>query len=54
MAAHALAGDLDLLVEVSAADAGDLDRIAAAIRSLPVVAEVVTHVVLATPLARRY
>lgn len=50
---HALAGDLDMLVEVSAAGAGDLDRIAAAVRGLPGVAEVVTHVVLATPIARR-
>lgn len=49
---QALAGAPDLLVQVSAADAADLDRIANAVRSLPGVAEVTTHLVLADHLRR--
>lgn len=49
---QALAGDPDLLVQVSAADAADLGRIADAVRALPGVGEVTTHVVLADHLRR--
>jgi Lrp/AsnC family transcriptional regulator, leucine-responsive regulatory protein len=49
---QALAGDPDLLVHVSAADATDLGRIADAVRAVPGVGEVTTHVVLADHLRR--
>jgi DNA-binding Lrp family transcriptional regulator len=49
---QALAGDPDLLVQVSALDAADLGRIADTIRALPGVGEVTTHVVLADHLRR--
>ena len=43
---HALAGEHDLAIRVSARDAAGLDRVASTIRSLPGVASVTTHVVL--------
>ena len=49
---QALAGDPDLLVQVDAADAADLDRIVTAVRALPGVGAVSTHVVLADHLRR--
>lgn len=49
---QALAGDPDLLVQVSAVDAADLGRVADAVRALPGVGEVTTHVVLADHLRR--
>jgi DNA-binding Lrp family transcriptional regulator len=49
---QSLAGDPDLLVQVSAADAADLDRIAEAVRAMPGIGEVTTHVVLADHLHR--
>lgn len=51
-AIQSLAGDPDLLVQVSAADPADLDRIAEAVRTLPGIGEVTTHVVLADHLRR--
>ena len=47
-----LAGEPDLLVQVSAADAADLERISALVRALPGVAVVTTHLVLADHLRR--
>ena len=49
---QSLAGDPDLLVQVSAVDAADLDRIAEAVRALPGIEAVTTHVVLADHLRR--
>lgn len=49
---QALAGDPDLLVQVSALDASDLGRIADIVRALPGVGDVTTHVVLADHLRR--
>jgi DNA-binding Lrp family transcriptional regulator len=49
---QSLAGDPDLLVQVSAIDAADLDRIAEAVRALPGIGVVTTHVVLADHLRR--
>lgn len=49
---QALAGDPDLLVQVSAIDATDLGRIADTVRTLPGVGEVTPHVVLADHLRR--
>jgi DNA-binding Lrp family transcriptional regulator len=49
---QALAGDPDLLVQVSAADAADLDRVSAQVRALPGVATVTTHLVLSSHLRR--
>ena len=51
-AIQSLAGDPDLLVQVSAADPADLDRIAETVRALPGIGEVTTHVVLADHLRR--
>lgn len=51
-AIQGLAGDPDLLVHVSAADASDLERISAQARDLPGVAMVTTHLVLANHLRR--
>lgn len=50
---HALAGDPDLLVEVSAIDAADLNRIADRIRALNGVGGASTHVVLTSHMERR-
>lgn len=44
---HALAGEHDLAIWVRAGDTAGLDRVASRIRSLPGVASVTTHVVLA-------
>jgi DNA-binding Lrp family transcriptional regulator len=46
-AIHAIAGEYDLAIWVRAEDTAGLDRVAARIRSLPGVASVTTHVVLA-------
>lgn len=50
---HALAGEIDLLAEVSAADTADLDRIVQAIRLARGVESVETRLVLSTPFERR-
>ena len=46
-AIHALAGEYDLSIWVSASDMADLDRVAGTVRSLPGVASVMTNVALA-------
>lgn len=46
--AYSLAGETDLLVEVSAADVAELDRVRAAVEAVPGVKTVATHVVLST------
>ena len=46
-AIHALAGEHDLAIWISAADTAELDQVATRIRSLPGVASLTTHVVLA-------
>ena len=51
--AFSIAGDLDLLVEVDCVDASDLDRVRARVEAMHGVANVATHIVLATHFENR-
>lgn len=50
--AFALAGDIDMLAMVEAANAEDVDRLRGLVQALPGVALVTTHVILGTPVDR--